>query len=149
MLFCNCAPRRPLPCLHFLSLAPQPSNFLNICWNRNSKRRPQAYAPATLLDMGLRLPCALSMTLCSACISCEGIAFDRSGHLVVADCGNNVDRGNDRVQVLRYRDGAHVRTIGSKGKDAGQLKHPNGVAVDGVGRIVVCDSGNHRLQVLP
>ena len=73
----------------------------------------------------------------------QGIAFDRSGHLVVADFGNH------RVQVLRYRDGAHVRSIGSEGSGAGQLQRPYGVAIDGDGRIIVSDSGNHRVQVLP
>ena len=76
----------------------------------------------------------------------QGIALDRSGHLVVADWSY---WGNHRVQVLRYRDGAHVRTIGSEDSDEGQLKHPNGVAVDGDGCIVVCDTHNDRLQVLP
>ena len=42
-----------------------------------------------------------------------------------------------------------MRTIGSKGKGEGQLKNPVGVAVDGDGRIVVCDTHNDRLQVLP
>jgi sugar lactone lactonase YvrE len=36
----------------------------------------------------------------------SGVAFDSEGNLVVADGENN------RVQVLRYSDGAHVRTIG-------------------------------------
>jgi hypothetical protein len=42
-----------------------------------------------------------------------------------------------------------VRTIGSEGSVAGQFNDPDGVAVDGDGRIVVCDTFNHRLQVLP
>jgi DNA-binding beta-propeller fold protein YncE len=71
-----------------------------------------------------------------------GVAFDSEGNLVVADCGNH------RVQVLRYRAGAHVRTIGSRGAGAGQFKHPSGVALDAAGHIVVADCGNHRVQVL-
>jgi sugar lactone lactonase YvrE len=45
-----------------------------------------------------------------------------------------------------------VRTIGSEGSGAEQplqLRFSKGVAVDGDGRIVVCDTGNSRLQVLP
>jgi sugar lactone lactonase YvrE len=42
-----------------------------------------------------------------------------------------------------------VRTIGSEGSGAGQLQYPDGVAIDGDGRIVVCDTLNYRLQVLP
>ena len=36
------------------------------------------------------------------------IAFDDEGNLVVSDCHNH------RIQVLRYPDGLHLRTIGSK-----------------------------------
>ncbi len=71
----------------------------------------------------------------------QRIAFDGSGHLVVADCLNH-------VQVLKYRNGARVRTIGSEGSSAGQLHRPTGVAVDGDGRIVMCDTSNSRLKVL-
>ncbi len=60
-----------------------------------------------------------------------------------------LDRDNGRVQVLRYRDGAHVRSIGSEGSGAGQLQYPYGVVIDGDGRIVVCDTDNNRVQVLP
>jgi hypothetical protein len=35
-----------------------------------------------------------------------GAAFDGAGHIIVSEIRN------DRVQVLRYSDGAHVRTIG-------------------------------------
>ena len=56
---------------------------------------------------------------------------------------------NSRVQVLRYCDGAHIRSIGSYGSGAGQLQHPCDVAIDDDGRIVVGDSYNHRVQVLP
>ncbi len=71
-----------------------------------------------------------------------GLAFDSEGNLVVADCGNN------RVQVLRYLDGTHIRTIGSKCSGAGRFSHPSGVAFDAAGHIVVVETGNHRVQVL-
>jgi DNA-binding beta-propeller fold protein YncE len=73
---------------------------------------------------------------------CGGVAFDSEGNLVVADCFNH------RVQVLRYSDGAHVRTIGSKGAGAGQFHRPTGVAFDAAGHIVVVEFYNHRVQVL-
>jgi DNA-binding beta-propeller fold protein YncE len=47
-----------------------------------------------------------------------------------------------------YRDGAHVRTIGSQGAGAGQFQYPSGVAFDAAGHIVVVELGNHRVQVL-
>ena len=57
------------------------------------------------------------------------------------------DIGNDRVQVFD-REGRLVRTLGgTRGDGVGQMDHPNGVAVDGGGRIVVADWGNHRLVV--
>jgi len=71
-----------------------------------------------------------------------GVAFDSEGNLVVADYNNH------RVQVLRYSDGTHLRTIGSQGADAGEFKWPSGVAFDAAGHIVVVDQGNHRVQVL-
>jgi len=45
--------------------------------------------------------------------------------------GGAVDRNNHRVQVLRYSDGAHVRTIGSGGSGNGQFSFPyGGIAID-------------------
>jgi DNA-binding beta-propeller fold protein YncE len=52
------------------------------------------------------------------------------------------DTGNNRVQVLRYSDGTHVRTIGG-----GQFNAPCGVAVDSDGHAAVFDCGNNRVQV--
>jgi DNA-binding beta-propeller fold protein YncE len=68
--------------------------------------------------------------------------LDGAGNIVVAEFGNH------RVQVLRYSDGSHVRTIGSPGRGNGQFSCPCGVLIDGQGRIIVCDSTNHRIQVL-
>jgi sugar lactone lactonase YvrE len=72
-----------------------------------------------------------------------GVAFDAAGHIVV------VDLNNHRVQVLRYSDGTHVRTIGSYGSGNGQFYQPyGGIAIDSDGRMVVADTFNHRVQVL-
>ena len=71
-----------------------------------------------------------------------GLAFDSEGNLVVADSGNH------RLQVLRYSDGTHVRTIGSKGEGAGQFYGPTGIAFDAAGHIVVVEQLNRRVQVL-
>jgi len=72
----------------------------------------------------------------------RGVAFDAAGHIVV------VELGNHRVQVLRYSDGAHVRTIGSQGSGNGQFNSPcGGIAIDSDGRMVVADTCNHRVQV--
>ncbi len=72
----------------------------------------------------------------------SGVAFDAAGHIVV------VEYGLHRVQVLRYSDGAHVRTIGFDGLGNGQLNSLHGgIAIDCDGRIVVADTNNHCLQV--
>jgi len=73
------------------------------------------------------------------------VAFDDEGNLVVSD------NYNDRIQVLRFRDGKHLRTIGSQG--AGKIGKvpfmlPEGIAFDGLGHIVVADYFNHCLRVL-
>jgi len=74
--------------------------------------------------------------------ACGGVAFDSEGNLVVADCNNH------RVQVLRYSDGKHLRTIGSERAGARQFYGPTGVAFDAAGHIVVVERYNHRVQVL-
>jgi hypothetical protein len=71
-----------------------------------------------------------------------GVAFDSEGNLVVADSFNH------RVEVLRYSDGMHIRTIGSAGAGAGQFRFPTGVAFDAAGHNVVVEAGNNRVQVL-
>jgi hypothetical protein len=71
-----------------------------------------------------------------------GVAFDGEGNLVVADGRNH------RIQVLRYSDGAHLRSFGSEGAGAGQFDVPWGIAFDGAGHIIVSEHGGHRVQVL-
>ncbi len=71
-----------------------------------------------------------------------GVAFDSAGHIIVADTRNH------RVQVLRYSDGSHVRTIGSEGRGNGQFRFPWGVVIDGQGRIIVSEYRNDRIQLL-
>jgi sugar lactone lactonase YvrE len=71
-----------------------------------------------------------------------GVAFDGEGNLVVADGNNN------RIQVFRYSDGAHLRSFGSQGAGAGQFIQALGIAFDGAGHIIVSDHSGHRVQVL-
>ena len=72
----------------------------------------------------------------------DGVAFDGEGNLVVSDGDNH------RIQVFRYSDGTHLRSIGSYGKGMGQFNVPGSIAFDGAGHIVVVDRRNHRVQVL-
>ena len=44
-------------------------------------------------------------------------------------------------------DGDFLYRIGEKGSGEGQLRDPRGMAIDNKDNLVVCDSGNHRLQM--
>ncbi len=69
----------------------------------------------------------------------KGLAVDPSGHVWVADSGNN------RVQEFTS-EGTFVRTFGSSGTGNGQFKEPEGIAVDASGDVWVADTYNNRLQ---
>jgi hypothetical protein len=71
----------------------------------------------------------------------SGVAFDNAGHIVIAD------RDNHCVQVLRYSDGTHVRTIGGEGSGKEQFKEPSFIAIERYGCIAVADTQNNRVQV--
>jgi tripartite motif-containing protein 2/3 len=71
-----------------------------------------------------------------------GVACDGKGNIAVHDGTNG------RVQVFRLRDGAHVRSIGSKGEGPGQFRNWGYVAFDAEGKLFVSDSWNDSVQVL-
>ena len=45
------------------------------------------------------------------------------------------------------KEGVFLYDIGSEGSGDGQLNHPKGLAIDKFNNLIVCDSGNSRLQV--
>ena len=71
----------------------------------------------------------------------RGVAFDSSGKLYVAECGNH------RVQIFSSEGvwGARLGTGSGPGND--EFSCPSGVAVDGSGNIYVADADNHRIQI--
>ena len=58
--------------------------------------------------------------------------------LVISDCNN----GCIKVFTLQ---GEHLQTIGSRGRELGQLWQPRGVHVDTDGGILMCDKNNKRV----
>merc|ERR1740121_1363928 len=73
------------------------------------------------------------------------ICVDTENRVVVSDLLNH------RVQVLEFNPRTltltHVQNIGQKGTGPGQFQFPKGVSITEHGHLVVCDSGNHRIQV--
>lgn len=70
-----------------------------------------------------------------------GLAVDHHGMIYAADL-------NDRVFKLKPGHQATVQAMwGSPGRGPGQFAQPWGVAVDGLGNILVADNYNHRIQI--
>ncbi|XP_064455868.1 RING finger protein nhl-1-like isoform X2 [Ornithodoros turicata] len=70
-----------------------------------------------------------------------GIAVTQDARRVVI-----CDFGSHRVHVFST-DGEHLFTFGQKGSQRGQYVHPECVAVDARGFILIGDSGNGRIQI--
>ena len=71
----------------------------------------------------------------------EGIALLGEDKVFVAD------RGNNRIQVFSQTKGRYMTMFGRKGNGPGQLDSPCDLAIDTkLSRILVSDTGNHRIQ---
>jgi DNA-binding beta-propeller fold protein YncE len=57
------------------------------------------------------------------------------------------DSCNHRICVFKT-DGTFVRNIGSVGSDVGQFRFPYGMDLDEDGRLIVCEFGNNRVQLV-
>ena len=66
--------------------------------------------------------------------------------------GNNSlyisDLLNHKIHCFKLEDGSYVASTGSRGSERGQFNRPNGLCVAQDGLLYVCDSENHRIQVL-
>ena len=72
----------------------------------------------------------------------SGLAVDeRRGRLFVVDSAEHV------VHVLPLGGAGEARRIGGRGGERGRFNFPTHVAVDGEGRLAVCDAMNFRVQV--
>lgn len=57
------------------------------------------------------------------------------------------DACNHRLCVFKT-DGTFVRNMGSVGSDLGQFRYPYGLDMDADGRLIVCEFGNNRVQLV-
>lgn len=73
----------------------------------------------------------------------QGIAIDASGNIYVT----NVYPFTNGNNVIKFSSsGAYLANFASSGSGNGQLKDPEGIAVDSAGNVYVADTGNNRVQ---
>jgi uncharacterized protein (TIGR03663 family) len=73
----------------------------------------------------------------------RGVSVAPDGTIAVSDTGRK------RIVLIAVVDGEpRIETIGGEGEDPGELNEPVGLIWLDNGRLLVCDTGNHRLQVL-
>jgi trimeric autotransporter adhesin len=90
-----------------------------------------------------------------------GVAVDAAGNLLIADTANQVIRVVAEQTGMFYGQAMTAGDIYTVAGDGGagfagdggpatsaELNSPGGVAVDGMGNLVIADTGNHRLRVV-
>ena len=78
----------------------------------------------------------------------EGVAVDEAGNLYIADLFNDRIRKVDFAGTITTIAGTGEYGFGGDGGPASQaqLRHPRGVAVDGLGNLYISDSNNDRIR---
>ena len=77
------------------------------------------------------------------------IQFDRAGNLYIAERDNHVVRKVEaKTGVISTLAGTGVAGFSGDGGPSAraQLRQPHSIAIDGAGRILICDVGNHRVR---
>jgi DNA-binding beta-propeller fold protein YncE len=77
------------------------------------------------------------------------IQFDRTGNLYIAERDNHVVRKvAAKTGIISTFAGTGVAGFSGDGGPAAraQLRQPHSIAIDGAGRILICDVGNHRVR---
>jgi len=74
------------------------------------------------------------------------VAVDAGGDEIYAVDTGGVDTDTHRVRVFDARTGAHLRDVGSRGRELGQLNLPRDAAIGPDGTLYVIDGGNFRVQ---
>jgi len=71
----------------------------------------------------------------------SAIAFDSEDNMYVLDC--------NKCQVMVFDSKRkYLKSFGGKGKKGGEFDYPLDMVIDQQNRIVIADSGNHRIQIL-
>jgi uncharacterized protein (TIGR03437 family) len=80
----------------------------------------------------------------------DGIAFDSSGNLYIADSANQVIRkiSNGTISTVAGTSGSGGYSGDGKAATSAQLLAPSGVAVDSSGNIYIADTGNHVIRMV-
>ena len=72
----------------------------------------------------------------------QSLAFDDSGQIHALDCYL------DKVQILDPDTGAYLSSYGESGTAPGQLDLPTDIAIDDLGRTVVSDGRNQKVEII-
>ena len=67
--------------------------------------------------------------------------------LIEGDLVYITDHANHRINVFKT-DGTFVRNMGKRGSSPGEFRFPYGLAKDSQGRLIVCEFGNNRVQLI-
>ncbi len=80
----------------------------------------------------------------------NGITFDSSGNLYIADSVNQVIRkiSNGTISTVAGTGGSSGYSGDGKAATSAQMLGPSGVAVDSAGNIYIADTGNHVIRMV-
>jgi len=70
--------------------------------------------------------------------------------LMVSNCGQYLfvcDSENHRIQIFNAFNGEFIKSYGSLGSGDGQFDYPCGICVSNSGKLIISETGNHRVQI--
>ncbi|KAI8487831.1 hypothetical protein Bbelb_342790 [Branchiostoma belcheri] len=72
----------------------------------------------------------------------DHVTVDKKGNIFIAD-----DRKKHGIVEKYDKKGVYLSSFGSRGTGAGNLNFPRGICVDSLGRVIVADYGNSRVEM--